>query len=32
MLVDGTLTMETKNTLHTAEGHVKIDAEQIHLG
>lgn len=32
MLVEGTLTMQTKNTLHTAEGHVKIDAEQIHLG
>ena len=32
MLVDGTLTMQTKNTMHTAEGHVKIDAEQIHLG
>jgi len=32
MLVDGTLTMQTKNTVHTAEGHVKIDAEQIHLG
>ena len=32
MLVDGTLTMQTKNTMHTAEGHVKIDAAQIHLG
>ncbi len=32
MLVDGTLTMQTQNTVHTAEGHVKIDAEQIHLG
>lgn len=32
MLVDGTLTMQTKNTMHTAEGHIKIDAEQIHLG
>jgi len=32
MIVDGTLTMQTKNTMHTAEGHVKIDAEQIHLG
>ena len=32
MLVDGTLTMQTKNTVHTAEEHVKIDAEQIHLG
>jgi hypothetical protein len=31
MIVDGTLTMHTKNTMHTAEGHVKIDAEQIHL-
>jgi hypothetical protein len=31
MLVDGTLTMHTKNTMHTAEGHIKIDAEQIHL-
>jgi hypothetical protein len=32
LLVDGTLTMQTKNTMHTAEGHIKIDAEQIHLG
>ena len=32
MLVDGTLTMQTKNTMHSAEGHIKIDAEQIHLG
>jgi hypothetical protein len=32
MLVDGTLTMQTKNTMHTAEGHIKIDAKQIHLG
>ncbi len=32
ILVDGTLTMQTKNTMHTAEGHIKIDAEQIHLG
>lgn len=32
MLVDGTLAMQTKNTLHTAEGHIKMDAEQIHLG
>lgn len=32
MLVEGTLTMQTKNTMHTAEGHIKIDAEQIHLG
>ena len=32
MIVDGTLTMQTKNTMHIAEGHVKIDAEQIHLG
>lgn len=31
MIVDGTLTMHTKNTMHIAEGHVKIDAEQIHL-
>lgn len=31
MVVDGTLTMHTKNTMHIAEGHVKIDAEQIHL-
>lgn len=31
MIVDGTLTMHTKNTMHVAEGHVKIDAEQIHL-
>ncbi|MFH1983892.1 MAG: DUF3540 domain-containing protein [Pseudomonadota bacterium] len=32
MLVDGTLTLQTQTTLHTAEGHIKIDAEQIHLG
>jgi len=32
MLVDGTLTMQTKNTMHIAEGHIKMDAEQIHLG
>ena len=32
MIVDGTLTMHTKNTMHISEGHVKIDAEQIHLG
>jgi hypothetical protein len=32
MLVDGTLTMQTKTTMHTAEGHIKIDAKQIHLG
>lgn len=32
ILVDGTLTMQTKNTMHSAEGHIKIDAEQIHLG
>lgn len=31
MIVDGTLTMHTKNTMHLAEGHIKIDAEQIHL-
>lgn len=31
MIVDGTLTMHTKNMMHIAEGHVKIDAEQIHL-
>jgi len=32
MLIDGTLAVQTKNTMHTAEGHIKIDAEQIHLG
>jgi hypothetical protein len=32
LLVEGTLAMQTKNTMHTAEGHVKIDAGQIHLG
>ncbi len=32
LLVEGTLTMQTQNTMHTAEGHIKIDAEQIHLG
>jgi len=31
-LVEGTLTVQTGNSVHTAEGHVKIDAEQIHLG
>jgi len=31
MIVDGTLTMHTKNTMHIAEGQIKIDAEQIHL-
>ncbi len=31
-LVQGTLTVQTGNSVHTAEGHVKIDAEQIHLG
>lgn len=31
MLVDGTMTIQTVNTVHTAEEHVKIDAEQIHL-
>jgi hypothetical protein len=32
MLVDGTLTLQTRTTMLTAEGHIKIDAEQIHLG
>ncbi len=32
MLVDETLTMHTGHTMHTAKGHVKIDAEQIHVG
>lgn len=32
MLVDDTLTMHTGHTMHTAKGHVKIDAEQIHVG
>lgn len=31
-IVEGTLTVHTANTVHLAEGHVKIDAEQIHLG
>lgn len=31
-LVEGTLTVQTGNSVHTAEGHIKIDAEQIHLG
>lgn len=31
-LVEGTLTVQTGNSVHIAEGHVKIDAEQIHLG
>ena len=32
MLVEGTLTLQTKNTMHTSEGHIKMDARQIHLG
>jgi hypothetical protein len=32
ILVDGTMTVQTKNTVHTTEGHIKLDAEQIHLG
>lgn len=31
-LVEGTLTVQTGNSVHMAEGHIKIDAEQIHLG
>jgi|GEM_PF-567560 len=31
-LVDGTLTLKTQQTMHTAEGHIKMDAQQIHLG
>ncbi len=31
-LVDGTMTVHAKNTVHIAEEDVKIDAEQIHLG
>lgn len=31
-LVDGTLTIQTENTVHLAEQHIKIDAEQVHLG
>ncbi|MFH1983887.1 MAG: DUF3540 domain-containing protein [Pseudomonadota bacterium] len=31
-LVDGTLTIQTENTIHLAEQHIKIDAEQVHLG
>jgi hypothetical protein len=31
-LVQGTLTVQTGNSVHTAEGHVKIDVEHIHLG
>ncbi|MBU2547954.1 MAG: DUF3540 domain-containing protein [Proteobacteria bacterium] len=30
-IVDGTLNVQTENTIHTAEGHIKLDAEQIHL-
>lgn len=32
LLVDGTLTLKTQQTMHTAEGHIKMDAKQIHLG
>jgi hypothetical protein len=31
-LVDGTHAVHAKNSVHTAEGNVKIDGEQIHLG
>jgi hypothetical protein len=31
-LVDGTLVVQTENTVHLAEQHIKLDAEQIHLG
>lgn len=31
-LVEGTLTVQTGNSVHTAEGQLKLDAEQIHLG
>lgn len=31
-IVDGTLTIQTENTVHLAEQHIKIDAEQVHLG
>lgn len=31
-LVDGTMTVHSKNAVHIAEEDVKIDAEQIHLG
>ena len=30
-LIDGTMTIQTRNTVHTAEEHIKIDADQIHL-
>ncbi|MEW6262841.1 MAG: DUF3540 domain-containing protein [Thermodesulfobacteriota bacterium] len=30
-LVDGTMTIQTHNTIHTAEEHIKLDADQIHL-
>ena len=30
-LVDGTMTIQTQNTVHTAEEHIKLDADQIHL-
>ena len=32
MLVDGVMSVHTKTTMHTSEGHIKLDAEQIHLG
>lgn len=31
-LVDGTMSMQTESTHITAEEHVKVDSEQIHLG
>ncbi|PKN63285.1 MAG: hypothetical protein CVU57_19530 [Deltaproteobacteria bacterium HGW-Deltaproteobacteria-15] len=31
-LVDGTMVVQTRNTVHLAEQHIKLDAEQIHLG
>jgi len=31
-IVDGTLVVQTRNTVHLAEQHIKLDAEQIHLG
>ncbi|MBU2549711.1 MAG: DUF3540 domain-containing protein [Proteobacteria bacterium] len=32
LLVDRTMVVQTGHTMHTAKGHVKIDAEQIHIG
>lgn len=32
IMVDGVLNIHTESTLHTAEEHIKLDGEQVHLG